>query len=337
MQNSSLRMKSIIEKRFELIKRNTAEIIESNELLKLLEENKPRIYHGFEPSSKSIHIGYLIGIQKHLDFIDAGLDLTLLLADVHAWLNEKGDWDKIKEMSELYKKNFIACGIPKDKVNFVLGSSFQLEKDYWLDVMRLSLKVRMQRAKRSMTIIGREEEDPHIAQFFYPLMQAVDIKHLKADIVFGDLAQRKIHMLARDELENIGYKKPVAIHHQEMNSLTLGQKMSSSKPETTVFLDDKPEIIEKKITNAYCEAGKLEANPIMEIINFIIFGRLGVKQFKVEREKKHGGDVIFKSYEEVKEDFLKSKLHPLDLKKAVAKELIKILAPIKKRLQNFLK
>ncbi|MEM4318282.1 MAG: tyrosine--tRNA ligase [Candidatus Pacearchaeota archaeon] len=326
-------MKSTVEKRFELIRRNLVEVIEPSELMRLLEEKKrPIIYHGFEPSSKAIHIGYLIGLQKHLDFIDAGLKLIILFADLHAWLNEKGTWQEIKQMVKNYKRNFVAVGIPIKKVEFVLGSEFQFKKGYWLDVMKLALRVRMQRAKRSMTIIGRAEQDPHVAQFLYPLMQVADMKHLTVDIAFGDLAQRKVHMIGREELGNIGYKKPICLHHAEMAGLTQEGKMSSSKPETTIFVNDTPEVIEKKILEAYCEPAKAENNSILQIVEYIIFGRLGRREFKIERPTKFGGDIVYKSYKELKEDYEKALLHPLDLKKNVARELIAILEPIRKKL-----
>ncbi len=329
-------MKSWKEKRYELITRNLVEIIEPNELLNILEEKKsPVVYHGFEPSSKSIHIGYLIGIQKHMDFIDAKLKLIILLANLHAWLNEKGSWEEIEEMTEKYKKNFLACGLSKNKVKFVLGTDFQLKKEYWMDVMKLSLKIRLLRAKRSMTMIGRKEKDPHIAQMLYPLMQVADMKHLSIDIAFGDLAQRKVHMIAREYIDKINYKPPICLHHIEMHPLKFGlEKMSSSKPESSIFLTDSEEIIRKKIMDAYCPKGIVEANPILEISQYIIFGRIGIKELKVEREKKYGGDVVYKNYHELKEDFMKERLHPLDLKKAVADALIKILKPIKNRLKE---
>jgi tyrosyl-tRNA synthetase len=327
-------MKSINEKRYELITRNLVEIIEPNELMEILEEKQnPVVYHGFEPSSKALHIGYLVGIQKHMDFIDAKLKLIILLANLHAWLNEKGDWQDIEEMANNYKKNFLACGLSKAK--FVLGSDFQLKKEYWLDVMKLALKVRLQRARRSMTLIGRKDPDPHIAQLIYPLMQVVDMKHLAVDIAFGDLAQRKVHMIAREYLKEVNYKPPICLHHIDMHPLKFGlEKMSSSKPESTIFINEPDEVIRKKIMEAYCAKGVIEANPIMEILEYIVFGRIGVKELKVEREKKYGGDVTYRSYQEVKNDFMKEKLHPLDLKRAVAEALIKILKPIKKRLGN---
>jgi tyrosyl-tRNA synthetase len=50
----------------------------------------------------------------------------------------------------------------------------------------------------------------------------------------------------------------------------------------------------------------------------------------VKRDKKFGGDVSYNNYEEVEKDFIEKKLHPMDLKNAVAEEIIKILKPIHK-------
>lgn len=328
-------MKTLREKRYELITRNLAEIIEPNELLESLEKKeRPVVYQGFEPSSKAIHIGYFIGLQKNLDFIDAGLKVILLMADFHAWLNEKGSMESIKEMAKNYEKNFSAFGISKNKVKYVLGSEFQLSKEYWVDVMKLALNVRLLRARRSMTIIGRKDPDPHVAQVLYPLMQVADVKHLKVDIAFGDLAQRKVHMIAREYMNTINYKAPICLHHVDMASLVQGETKMSSSSQTALFVTDSKEVIEKKILDAYCPKGVVEGNPILQIINYIIFGRIGVKELKVERESRYGGDIVYKNYNELKEDYTKEKLHPLDLKKAVAKALIKIMEPIKKKLEQ---
>ena len=94
-----------VQEKFNLIKRNTAEIITEEELKKLLQEKKqPVVYHGFEPSGQGLHIGTIIGVNKHIDFQNAGLKLKLLCADLHAWLNEKGSLGKVEHISELYKE-----------------------------------------------------------------------------------------------------------------------------------------------------------------------------------------------------------------------------------------
>ena len=68
-----------IERRLELIIRNTREILRTRELKRLLDEKKnPIVYHGFEPSGTGIHIGYIIGINKLIDFQRAGLKIKIL-------------------------------------------------------------------------------------------------------------------------------------------------------------------------------------------------------------------------------------------------------------------
>lgn len=317
--------------RLDLIKRNTEEIVGEDELKKLLKEKKEIVvYHGFEPSGSGLHVGTLIGINKHIDFQRAGLKVRLLCADLHAYLNNKGSLSKVEHIAELYKEGFEALGIDMKKADYVLGSEFQLGHDYFLDVLKLSLRVRSLRAKRAMSVIAREEADPHVAQALYALMQTVDGKHLKADIVFGDMPQRKIHMLMRENLKELDYKSPIAIHHGDMVGLT-GGKMSSSIPNSRIMIDEEPESIRKKIRGSFCPAKKLKDNPVLQICNYIIFPRQG--KLKIKRDKKFGGEVEFKSYSEL-ENAYTSGLHPLDLKNAVAESLINILEPVRKHMSQ---
>ena len=319
--------------RMNLIRQNTSEILTQEELKKLLKEKqKPVVYHGFEPSGSGIiHIGYMIGVNKLIDFQKAGLNVITLFADLHAWLNEKGSLERIEKIAKLYNLCFEALGLDTSKSRAVLGSSFQLNDDYVKDILKLSLKVRMARARRAMDVIGRGEENPHVAQMLYPLMQAADIKHLKADIAFGDMAQRKIHMLAREELPGLGYNQPVCIHHIDMEGLK-GGKMSSSMPETLISINEEPEKIEKKIGSAFCPPKEIgEANPVFSIARLIIFPR--VKSFRIERPKKYGDNLEFFQIEELEEAYKKN-LHPQDLKNAVSRHLAEILCPARKFLKK---
>lgn len=321
-----------IKKRLGLIKRDTAEIITEAELEKLLKEKRqPVIYHGFEPTGEGLHIGCMIGVNKHIDFQKAGLKLKLLLANLHAWLNEKASLSKVHKIANLYKEGFAALGVDMHKAEIIYGLDFQLGYDYFLDVLELALKVRLLRARRAMTLIGREDKDPHIAQLFYPLMQVVDMKALDVDIAFGDLAQRKIHMLAREHLPSIDCEAPVAIHHNIMVGLT-GGKMSASVPASTIMIDEEPGQIEKKILAAFCPTKQVKDNPILQICKYIIFERS--KKLKVERTKKYGGNVVYKNYGQLEEDYKKGLLHPLDLKKSMSPSLIKILAPARKHMSK---
>ena len=79
-----------VQKRFELIKNNTEEIM-TEEDLKLLLDSRTKIKHyiGFEISGK-IHLGTgLMCMSKVKDFMDAGIDCSIFLADWHSWINYK--------------------------------------------------------------------------------------------------------------------------------------------------------------------------------------------------------------------------------------------------------
>ena len=45
----------------------------------------------------------------------------------------------------------------------------------------------------------------------------------------------------------------------------------------------------------------------------------------IERQDKYGGNKEYKKYEDLEKDFQEKKIHPLDLKNAVTKEINKLL------------
>src|SRR3989344_9136180 len=312
--------------RFELIKRNTVEIIEEKELISLLEKKKqPVVYCGYEPSTAP-HLGNLVTTTKLMDFKKAGFKVKFLLADMHAYTNLKASVKEIDRQCKIWEKAIKAFGLDAE---FAKGSDFQFKKEYWMDVINMSLKISVQRGLRAMQELARDIENAKISQMLYPLMQAEDIKALGCDIAVGGIDQRKVHMLARENLPAVGWPKPICIHTPMVVSLLgAGQKMSKSIPGSGISLDDSDEEIEKAIKNAYCPAKVIENNAVMQLVKFIIFPR--DKGLKIERSDKFGGNINYEGYLQLEKDFVDGKLHPMDLKNAVAKELKKIIAPARK-------
>ena len=183
--------------RYDLITRNTQEIVTIDDLNGLLTSDKtPTAYAGYEPSGK-IHLGHVLTVNKLIDLQNSGFKITVLLADLHAYLNEKGTLEEVRELAEYNKQCFIALGLGNAK--FVFGSEFQLDPEYTLNVLRLAQDTTLNRARRSMSEVARSVEHPMVSQMIYPLMQVLDIMHLGADAAVGGIDQRKIHMLAREE------------------------------------------------------------------------------------------------------------------------------------------
>jgi len=115
---------------------------EDGQLEKILEDRSLKIYWGTAPT-KTIHFGYLVPLLKISDFLQAGCEVKILLADIHAKLdNGKSSKELVKYRTEYYEK-MIKCilnnlNIPVEKLIFVIGSSFQLTEKYVEDVYELS-------------------------------------------------------------------------------------------------------------------------------------------------------------------------------------------------------
>ncbi|MCS4541467.1 MAG: tyrosine--tRNA ligase [Euryarchaeota archaeon] len=337
-----------IEKRLHLISRGTEEIITLNELRERL-ETKDRLlaYQGYEPSGL-IHIGWVMTVNKIKDFTDVGFDFIVLLADLHAWINEKmgGDLDKIQKVGEYFKHCFLALGVDPKRTKFMFASELVQKAGYWENVLKIADQVSLARLRRSLTIMGRSilDENLKASLLIYPPMQVTDIFLLGVDVAYGGMDQRKAHILAREVADKLGYQKPIAVHTSLLMGLSgiqkmgldedekldtiISSKMSKSRPETFVCVHDSPEAIQQKISKAFCPEKQIEFNPVLEICKYIIFRNDGI--FRIERESKYGGPLELQSYAELEKIYREGGLHPLDLKNAVSENLIRLLAPVRK-------
>ncbi len=328
------------EERFRLIERNVEEIVTPEELKELLKKKeKPKAYIGDAPTGK-MHTGHFITHRKIADFLRAGFEFTVLLADLHAHLDDlKSPFELLDARSEYYeeciKGMMDATGVDSSDLEFVKGSDFELDKDYMLNVLRMSADTTLNRSKRAAAEVVRYGDNPRLGGFIYPLLQTQDVSALDADVAYGGIDQRGIYMLSREILPDFGYKKPICVFSPLLTGLT-GGKMSASEKGSKIDLLDNPETIKEKIMDAYCPEGKKENNGILEHLEMLIMPVLksNDETFVVERPEKWGGDLIYKDYEEIEKDFLSNELHPEDLKKSVSRELSKIIRPIRKRFEG---
>jgi tyrosyl-tRNA synthetase len=194
---------------------------------------------------------------------------------------------------------------------------------------------------RTLTIMGRSEDDKKIelSNLLYPAMQAVDIHYLDVDIAHAGMDQRKIHMLVREIFPKKKWKVPVAVHHKLLPGLSkpadtsdsqiLG-KMSKSDPNSGVFVHNTDDEIKKKISKAWCEEANIQNNPLLEIARTVIFHEFD--EMNVERPEKFGGNISYTDYNQLETDFVEKKLHPGDLKQTVGSYLVKIISPIREKL-----
>lgn len=322
------------DKKYDLITRNLQEVMGEKELKELLEKKDLSLYWGTAPTGR-IHIGYLIPFAKLADYLEAGCEVKILLADLHAFLDsQKTPWDLLNFRTKYYenviKETLKALRVDIAKLKFVKGTDYQLTREFNLDVYRFASITTVSEGIKAGAEVVKQSENPRLAPVLYPLLQALDEEYLKVDCQFGGTDQRKIFVLAHEFLPKLGYKKRIHLMNPMLPGLQ-GAKMSSSDPNSKIDLLDSPEQIKKKLNNAFCPEGILEENGVMLFIKYALFPYLErTKQnFDVERPEKFGGNLSFKSYDELENTFVAKKIHPLDVKNTMAKYLTQILDPVR--------
>ncbi len=365
-----------IEEKISLVQRPpTEEVVVMDELRTLFETRTlPKHYIGLEISGK-LHLGSLIltGFKIN-DFIKAGIQSNVFLADWHTYINNKlnNDWNLIAEISRYYEKAFkFFC----PGANVIFGSDlYDKTDDYWKNFVLFSKQISLARTLRSLTIMGRTEKDTlDFSQLLYPSMQSVDIKALDLDIVHAGTDQRKIHMLVREVFPKLNWKVPVSIHHHLLPGLsepattaaaagggegaasasaTITSESMSSTLNTEKNFDDSK--VFNKMSKSNPSSSILIHDNEQDIFHKInkAYCPMGIskdnpileiikyvvfhqyEELVVERPSKYGGNISYHSYDEVKKDYEQNKIHPQDLKLTTSRYLDKIVSPVREYLQN---
>src|SRR5206468_3085490 len=328
-----------VEDRAALVLRGAEEAVTRDELRALLDRGgTPRSYVGLEPSGL-MHIGtaFVIG-AKVSDLVRAGFHAVVLLADWHAYINDKlgSNLENLRLCSEYFKDAFRAVGVP-DSVEYLYANEFVRHPEYWQDVIRVSKASSVARIRRALTIMGRTEEDADLdaSKLIYPAMQVADIHWMDLDLALGGMDQRHAHMLYRDVAPKLGWKQVVALHTPLLPSLDGGGrmdliagKMSKSRPDSSILLNDSPQEVERKISKAFCPPKETKGNPVLKMARLILFPRRA--RLRIPRDAKFGGDVVYDSFDALAKAYASGELHPKDLKAAVIAGLNQELGPVRK-------
>ncbi|CAG0888067.1 unnamed protein product [Darwinula stevensoni] len=295
------------DEKLSLIKENLQEVLGEECLKEILCVRDLKLYWGTATTGKP-HIAYFVPMCKIADFLRAGCEVTILFADLHAYLdNMKAPWELLALRTKYYEKVIKAMlssiGVPLEKLRFVKGTDYQLSREFMLDVFRMASMVTEHDAKKAGAEVVKQVEHPLLSGLLYPCLQALDEVFLNVDAQFGGVDQRKIFTFAEKYLPQMGYTKRVHFMNPMVPGLT-GGKMSASEEESKIDLLDTPAAVKKKLKKAFC--------------------------FVVHRTTANGGDVQFPTYESVEAAFQNESLHPGDLKMGLEPYVNQLLEPIRK-------
>ncbi|KAK2715831.1 tyrosine--tRNA ligase, cytoplasmic-like isoform X1 [Artemia franciscana] len=318
----------------DLITRNLQEVLGEDKLDEVLKKRDLKIYWGTATTGKP-HVAYFLPMSKIADFLKAGCEVTILFADLHAYLdNMKAPWELLQLRTKYYeaviKSMLKALGVSLEKLKFVQGTEYQLSREYTLDVYKLASLVTEHDAKKAGAEVVKQVHHPLLSGLLYPGLQALDEEYLKVDAQFGGVDQRKIFTFSEKYLPALGYAKRIHLMNPMIPGLT-GAKMSSSEEDSKIDLIDSASSVKKKLKKTFCEPGNIIDNVLLTFTKYVLFPLMKDNEgFEVLRSAEIGGNVSYRTYEDLETAFASQSLHPADLKSSVERYLNNLLDPIRK-------
>jgi len=234
------------EKIEEILTRGVVEILPHKEnLAKLMSQKKIRLYNGIDPTNPNIHIGNAVSLLKLRQFQELGHEVILLIGTFTAQIGDPSGHDESRKpiTAEEVKKNFETYKQQASKildfsrVKLVFNGDW-LGKMTFSDVIKLSMNFTVQQIIERDLFQKRIKKNSPIGlnEFLYPLAQGYDSKHLDVDLEIGGTDQT-FNMLLGRTLQKI-------YNHKEKYVLTLplipgldGRKMSKTYGNTVNIID----------------------------------------------------------------------------------------------------
>lgn len=323
-----------VERKLELITQNLQEIIGVEELKFILQSRDVRIYWGTATTGRP-HIAYFLPILKIRDFLEAGCEVKILMADIHAFLdNLKAPIElvnlRVRYYEKLIKAMLTSLGVDMAKITFVQGSTYQKGENYVMDLYKLSTLITDRDARKAGSQVVKQIENPKLSALIYPCMQALDEEYLDVDAQLGGVDQRKIFTFAMKYLPMIGYRKRTHLMNTMIDGLN-ASKMSSSDVFSKIDLIEDAETIKSKIKKCYC-AEKDVSSGIFQLLQHVIFPVFHTRKMNVEIKNQQGVCTTYELFDNLKRDFESGAVHPGDLKASVAEMLETIVRPIREEM-----
>jgi tryptophanyl-tRNA synthetase len=239
------------------------------------------LYTGRGPSGP-VHIGHLVPwiFTKHLQE-KFGTRLYFQMTDDEKFVVD--DEARLAETTRLGYENaldLIALGFePEDTFIIFDVPDIDLLYDIALEVAK---RITYSTAKATFGF----QDSTNIGWIFWPAIQAVPCfihKKLTGEnvpaLIPAAIDQDPYWRITRDIAAKLGYFKPAQIHNRFLPGLGVGGKMSASEPETAIFTTDLPEVVKRKVWNAFtggkgtvAEQRKSGANPdVCSVFQYFLF------------------------------------------------------------------
>ena len=192
---------------------------------------------GFDPTAPDLHLGHTVLLRKMKHFQDLGHRIIFLIGDFTGFIGDPTGRsktrppltrDQIEENAETYRKQVFKLLDPAATVvDFNSGWLRALGSDGWI---RLAARYNVAQMLERRDFRQRYEAGRPIAihEFLYPLAQAYDSVHLRADVELGGTDQLFNLNVGRDIMPAWGVEPQVVMTTPLLVGLDGAEKMSKS-------------------------------------------------------------------------------------------------------------
>ncbi len=295
--------------KFKLITRNLVKITNERDLKAIFVSRNPKILWNITPTGK-LHLGHYASLVKIADFLRAGCEIVILIADE---ILDSGEGRRKLDSRVAYYSIMIesvlgSLDAPMDKLDIIKGTSFKYEKTYVQEMFK----------KFSSVSLGDNEMEPgvlRVTDAVSPVLRALDEMHLGVDAQFGGCDQTKTFQLMASNFA--GSDKRIHLIGPMIPGLIEGTMQSSKDRSKIDLLHDPTEVHERVMSSTTAWGLSFCKNVV-----FPLGGTFGVSGI----EKK--GDICFDEYELLKEALVKKQLHPKSFKSELITRINALLDPI---------
>ena len=243
-----------LEEQLNLIKRGVEEIIPEDQLVdkiknSITKNTQLQVKLGCDPSRPDLHVGHGVVLRKLRHFQDLGHQSILVIGDFTAMIGDPSGRNKTRPQLTIEEamsnaQSYIdqaAHILDIDKLKIVYNSHW-LNKMNFSDIIALSSKYTVARMLERDDFTKRYQSEIPISlhEFMYPLAQAMDSVHLKADIELGGTDQ-KFNLLVGRDLQREYKQNPQVVITLPLLEGTDGKDKMSKSYGNDIGLTDSPE------------------------------------------------------------------------------------------------
>lgn len=292
-----------------ILDRNIAEVLPSRKAFEeRLKKGPVKIYLGIDPTSPEIHLGHAVVLWKLREFQDEGHKVILLIGDFTGMIGDPSGRDaarkkltkeEVLENAKTYKEQ-VAKILNFERQN---GAEIKFNSEWLIklgfaDILALTSNFTAQQIlERDFFQVRLKENKPiYLHEFMYPLMQGYDSVAMEVDAEIGGTDQTFNMLVGRTLLEKLKSREKFVVTVPLLEGLD-GRKMSKSFGNFIGIADTPGDMF-----------GKV----------------MSLKDDLITRYFELATKLSDEEIQSIKEGLQVNKLHPMDAKKKLAQEIVKL-------------